>query len=116
MDKPLKANVSGKISANNGGDRRTPEERKWEDEWVKAFAAAKENKGPRVYLLSIQYPPKGVLMECVEASGGQAKMVTGLRNLDPVAAKPAAGTPTPAAGTDAALKGVTTKAGTKPVR
>ncbi len=116
LDKPLKANVSGKISANNGGDRRTPEERKWEDEWVKAFAAAKENKGPRVYLLSIQYPPKGVLVECVEASGGQAKMVTGLRNLDPVAAKPAAGTPTPAAGTDAALKGVTTKAGTKPVR
>jgi hypothetical protein len=130
LDKPLKANVSGKISANNGGDKRTPEERKWEEEWIKAFSAAKDNKGPRLYLLSIDRDPKGILAECVEASEGQIKLVRGLKTTDPVAAKPALGAPAgsimqtpapaattvPASTTDAGLKGVTTKAGTKPVR
>lgn len=125
LDKPLKSTPAGKLSCNNGGDKRNPEEKKWEEEWIKAFAAAKENKGPRLYLLSIDQEPKGVLAACVEASGGQVKLVKGLRTLEPtalagvkppVAGAPAAAT-TPAAGdTSAAIKGVTTKAGAKPVR
>ena len=125
LDKPLKGNPTGKISCNNGGDKRNPEEKKWEEEWLKAFAAAKDNKGPRLYLLSIQQQPRGVLAACVEASGGQAKLITGLRTLEaaplagvkpPVAGAPAVAT-TPAAGdTSAAIKGVTTKAAAKPVR
>ncbi len=125
LDKPLKSTPAGKLSCNNGGDKRNPEEKKWEEEWIKAFAAAKDNKGPRLYLLSIDREPKGVLAACVEASGGQVKLVKGLRTLEPtalagvkppVAGAPAAATPPAAGDTSAAITGVTTKAGAKPVR
>jgi len=79
LSKPLTALASGRISCNNGGDRRTPEEKKWEDEWVQAFAGARENKGPRLYLISTSRAygnkPGTIFQRCVAASEGSAIMV-----------------------------------------
>ena len=79
LSKPLTALASGRITCNNGGDKRFPEERKWEDEWEKAFAGARENKGPRLYLMSTERAygnkPGTILQRCVSASEGSAIMV-----------------------------------------
>ncbi len=79
LSKPLTSLASGRITCNNGGDKRFPEERKWEDEWEKAFAGARENKGPRLYLMSTSRAygnkPGTILQRCVSASEGSAIMV-----------------------------------------
>ena len=79
LSKPLTALASGRINCNNGGDKRTPEEKKWEDEWVQAFAGARENKGPRLYLISTSRAygnkPGTIFQRCVAASEGSAIMV-----------------------------------------
>ena len=79
LSKPLTALASGRITCNNGGDKRFPEERKWEDEWEKAFAGARENKGPRLYLISTSRAygnkPGTIFQRCVAASEGSAMMV-----------------------------------------
>ena len=79
LSKPLTAMISGRVVCNNGGDKRFPEERKWEDEWIKAFAGARENKGPRLYLISTSRAygnkPGTILQRCVAASEGTAIMV-----------------------------------------
>jgi hypothetical protein len=79
LSKPLAAAASGRVVCNNGGDKRFPEEKKWEDEWEKAFAGARENKGPRLYLMSISRAygnkPGTILQRCVAASEGGAIMV-----------------------------------------
>jgi hypothetical protein len=79
LSKPLTALASGRITCNNGGDKRFPEERKWEDEWEKAFAGARDNKGPRLYLLSTSRAygnkPGTILQRCVSASEGSAILV-----------------------------------------
>ena len=79
LSKPLTALASGRITCNNGGDKRFPEERKWEDEWEKAFAGARENKGPRLYLISTSRAygnkPGTIFQRCVSASEGGAIMV-----------------------------------------
>jgi hypothetical protein len=79
LSKPLTALASGRITFNNGNDTRFPEERKWEDEWEKAFAGARENKGPRLYLMSISKAygnkPGTILQRCVSASGGSSILV-----------------------------------------
>jgi hypothetical protein len=79
LSKPLTAAVSGRVICNNGGDKRFPEEKKWEEEWVQAFAAARENKGPRLYLISTSRSygnkPGTVLQRCVAASEGSSILV-----------------------------------------
>ena len=79
LSKPLTAVATGRIVCNNGGDKRFPEEKKWEDEWEKAFAGARENKGPRLYLISTSRAygnkPGTILQRCVSASEGSAIMV-----------------------------------------
>ena len=79
LSKPLTALASGRITCNNGGDKRFPEERKWEEEWEKAFAGARENKGPRLYLISTSRAygnkPGTIFQRCVSASEGSAIMV-----------------------------------------
>ncbi|MEY3449327.1 MAG: hypothetical protein RL749_948 [Verrucomicrobiota bacterium] len=79
LSKPLTALANGRITCNNGGDKRFPEERKWEDEWEKAFAGARENKGPRLYLISTSRAygnkPGTIFQRCVAASEGSAIMV-----------------------------------------
>jgi hypothetical protein len=79
LSKPLTALASGRITCNNGGDKRFPEERKWEDEWEKAFAGARENKGPRLYCISTSRAygnkPGTIFQRCVSASEGSAIMV-----------------------------------------
>jgi hypothetical protein len=79
LSKPLTAAASGRVVCNNGGDKRFPEEKKWEDEWEKAFAGARENKGPRLYLISTSRAygnkPGTILQRCVSASEGSAIMV-----------------------------------------
>ena len=79
LSKPLTALASGRITCNNGGDKRFPEERKWEEEWEKAFAGARENKGPRLYLISTARAygnkPGTIFQRCVAASEGSAIMV-----------------------------------------
>ena len=61
-------------------DERTPQEKKWEADWIKVFGDAKVGKGPRLYLFSIQYEPQAIFEKCVDASGGQSKIVDWLRN------------------------------------
>jgi hypothetical protein len=79
LSKPLTAAASGRVVCNNGGDKRFPEEKKWEDEWEKAFAGARDNKGPRLYLISTSRAygnkPGTILQRCVSASEGSAMMV-----------------------------------------
>ncbi len=60
-------------------DERTPQEKKWEADWIKIFSDAKVGKGPRLYLFSIQYEPQAIFEKCVDASGGQSKIVDWLR-------------------------------------
>lgn len=77
LTKNLQATVAGPLTVTT--DRRHAEEKKWEDEWIKDFAAAKDGKGPRLYLLSTQYAygskPGNLLQRCVEASEGAATML-----------------------------------------
>lgn len=79
LSKPLTAMATGRITCNNGGDKRFPEERKWEDEWEKAFAGARENKGPRLYCISTSRAygnkPGTIFQRCVSASEGSAILV-----------------------------------------
>ncbi|MEY4133605.1 MAG: hypothetical protein RL592_1663 [Verrucomicrobiota bacterium] len=79
LSKPLTAAATGRVVCNNGGDKRFPEEKKWEDEWEKAFAGARDNKGPRLYLISTSRAygnkPGTILQRCVSASEGSAIMV-----------------------------------------
>ena len=79
LSKPLTAAASGRVICNNGGDKRFPEEKKWEEEWVRTFAAARENKGPRLYLISTSRAygnkPGTVLQRCVAASEGSSILV-----------------------------------------
>lgn len=79
LSKPLTAAISGRVVCNNGGDKRFPEEKKWEEEWEKAFAAARDNKGPRLYLISTSRAygnkPGTIFQRCVSASEGGAIMV-----------------------------------------
>jgi len=79
LSAPLTAAASGRVVCSSGGDRRLPEEKKWEDEWVNAFAGARDNKGPRLYVISTARTyankPGTVLQRCVSASGGAAVVV-----------------------------------------
>jgi len=61
-------------------DDRKPGEKRWEDELVNAFAAAKSGRGPRLYLFSTEVEPQPIFARCVAASGGQSKMVEWLRS------------------------------------
>jgi hypothetical protein len=61
-------------------DDRKPSEKRWEDELVSAFAAAKSGRGPRLYLFSTEIEPQPIFARCVAASGGQSKMVEWLRS------------------------------------
>lgn len=60
-------------------DDRKPGEKRWEEELIGGFAAAKSGQGPKLYLFSTQVEPQSVFSRCVIASGGQAKMVEWLR-------------------------------------
>ena len=79
LSKPLTAAASGRVVCNNGGDKRFPEEKKWEEEWVQAFAGARDNKGPRLYLISTSRSygnkPGTVLQRCVAASEGSSILI-----------------------------------------
>ncbi len=66
-------------SIARGNDTRKPEEKRWEQEWLKAFNDARDGKGPRLYLFSTQIEPQELLSKCATGSGGQVKMVTWLR-------------------------------------
>jgi hypothetical protein len=61
-------------------DDRKPSEKRWEDELVSAFAAAKSGRGPKLYLFSTEIEPQPIFARCVAASGGQSKMVDWLRS------------------------------------
>ena len=61
-------------------DERKPAEKRWEDELISTFAAAKSGHGPRLYLFSTQVEPQPIFARCVTASGGQSKMVEWLRD------------------------------------
>ena len=61
-------------------DDRKPTEKRWEDELVSAFAAAKSGRGPKLYLFSTEIEPQPIFARCVAASGGQSKMVDWLRS------------------------------------
>ncbi len=61
-------------------DDRKPAEKRWEEELVNAFAAAKSGRGPRLYLFSTEVEPQPIFARCVTASGGQSKMVEWLRS------------------------------------
>ena len=89
-------------SVGRGSDARKPAEKKWEEEWLKSFADAKEGKGPRLYCYSTEVKPQELLSACVAASGGQIKMVAWLRDPN---GKPPEDPPADAAATAAAANG-----------
>jgi hypothetical protein len=62
-----------------GAENRKPDEKRWEQEWLKAFNDARDGKGPRLYLFSTHIEPQELLTKCATGSGGQIKMVTWLR-------------------------------------
>jgi hypothetical protein len=62
-----------------GSDSRKPDEKRWEQEWLKAFNDARDGRGPRLYLFSTEQEPQALLSQCATGSGGQIKMVTWLR-------------------------------------
>jgi hypothetical protein len=62
-----------------GADNRKADEKRWEQEWLKAFNDARDGRGPRLYLFSTQVEPQELLTKCATGSGGQIKMVTWLR-------------------------------------
>jgi hypothetical protein len=66
-------------SIARGADSRKPDEKRWEQEWLKAFNDARDGKGPRLYLFSTHIEPQELLSKCATGSGGQVKMVTWLR-------------------------------------
>ena len=66
-------------SIARGADNRKPDEKRWEQEWLKAFNDARDGRGPRLYLFSTQVEPQELLSKCATGSGGQIKMVTWLR-------------------------------------
>lgn len=66
-------------SIARGVDNRKPDEKRWEQEWLKSFNDAKDGRGPRLYLFSTQVEPQELLTKCAVGSGGQIKMVTWLR-------------------------------------
>jgi len=71
-------------SIARGADNRKPDEKRWEQEWLKAFNDARDGKGPRLYLFSTNTVPQELLTKCATGSGGQVRMVTWLRdNLPP---------------------------------
>jgi len=63
-------------------DDRTEPEKNWESDWIKSFTSAKNSngQGPKLYLFSIRFEPQPIFSKCVEASGGQIKMVQWLRS------------------------------------
>jgi hypothetical protein len=67
------------MRSTDPSDRRKPEEKRWENDWVKSFADALKDKGPRLYCFSTQVEPQPIFSRCVDASKGQIKMVTWLR-------------------------------------
>jgi hypothetical protein len=66
-------------SIARGADNRKPDEKRWEQEWLKAFNDARDGKGPRLYLFSINTVPQELLTKCATGSGGQVKMVPWLK-------------------------------------
>jgi len=71
-------------SIGRRSDIRKPDEKRWEQEWLKSFNDARAGKGPRLYLFSTNTEPQELLTKCATGSGGQIKMVTWLRdNLPP---------------------------------
>ena len=56
-------------------DERTEQEKKWEADWIKTFSDAKIGKGPRLYIFSMELESQPILERCVEASGGQSKII-----------------------------------------
>jgi hypothetical protein len=70
-------------SVGRGSDARKPAEKKWEEEWLKSFADAKEGKGPRLYCYTTEVNPQELLAACVAASGGQIQRADWLRTGEP---------------------------------
>jgi hypothetical protein len=96
-----------------GSDSRKPDEKRWEQEWLKAFNDARDGRGPRLYLFSTEQEPQALLSQCATGSGGQIKMVTWLRTggqpppdpVDPATAGDKAMSTAPAATQPPAAKG-----------
>jgi hypothetical protein len=78
LTKPLTAAALGRLVCSVG-DRRLPEERKWEDEWVQTFATARDDKAPRLYMISTSRTyanrPGTILEKVTSASGGAAILI-----------------------------------------
>ena len=53
-------------------DARTPRERRWEADWLAAFARA---GAPKLYLFSVRAQPQDFLKKCVETSGGEVSVL-----------------------------------------
>ena len=96
-----------------GADNRKPDEKRWEQEWLKSFNDARDGRGPRLYLFSTEQEPQALLSNCAKGSGGQIKMVTWLRTggqpppdpVDPAAAGDKAMSADPTAAQPPAAKG-----------
>jgi len=64
-----------KVRNTTPTDERTEQERKWEADWLKTFSDGKIGKGPRLYIFSMELESQPIFERCVEASGGQSKII-----------------------------------------
>ena len=60
-------------------DERSGSDKVWQTRWRNALSHGNDDKGPKLYLFSIEKPPVPFWKELVEASGGDVKMVPELR-------------------------------------
>jgi len=66
-------------SRGNVNNRKSKDTR-WEQEWISTFSKAQAGMGPRLYCFTTQVTPQKLIATCVEASGGEIKDVSWLRN------------------------------------
>lgn len=56
-------------------DERTLEEKAWETRWIRQFKKSAERKAPRLYLYSTAAQPQPIYKLCVQASGGEFRLI-----------------------------------------
>jgi hypothetical protein len=66
-------------SRGNVNNRKSKDTR-WEQDWISTFSKAQAGMGPRLYCFTTQVTPQKLIATCVEASGGEIKDVSWLRN------------------------------------
>jgi hypothetical protein len=69
------ASKSAPPVANVLTDTRNDAEKAWEKRWLDKFSTAADGEAPRLYLMSVKYPPHQIYLDCMGVSGGEYSIV-----------------------------------------